>query len=52
MSLHKQIKAVSKSIGTSNPADGSEDNLVKLRGLPGYRIARGGAAADEEDVEE
>ena len=51
-SLQEQIKAVSQSIGISIPADGSEDNLVKLRGLPEYRIARGGAAADEQDVEE
>ena len=51
-SLQEQIKAVSQSIGISFPTDSCEDNLVKLRGLPEYRIARGGAAADEQDVEE
>ena len=51
-SLQEQIKAVSKSIGISIPAAGSEDNLMKFRGLPEYRIARVGAAADEQDVEE
>ena len=51
-SLQEQIKAVSKFIGISIPADGSEDNLVKFRSLPEYRIARGGAAADEQDVKE
>ena len=51
-SLQEQIKEVSKSIGISIPADGSEDNLVKLRRLPEYTIARGGATADEQDFED
>ena len=51
-SLQEQIKAVSKSIDISIPADGSKNNLVKLRGLSEYRIARGGAAANEQDVKD
>ena len=51
-SLQEQTKAVSKSIGISLTADGSEDDPVKLRGLSEDRIACGVAAADEADVEE
>ena len=49
-SLQELINAVFKSIGISLPADESEDDLVKLCGLPEYRITRGGAAAEEPDV--